>query len=56
MLGRRHQPLIAAWHERLSATKGKFKANAIVANRLGRALYYMLKNGTAFDVEQLIGK
>jgi len=25
-----------------------------VANQLGRALYFMLKNGTAFDREQLI--
>jgi transposase len=55
-LGRRHHPLIAQWHQDLCASKGKFKANAIVANQLGRALYFMLKNGTAFDVEQLIGK
>jgi len=56
---RRHCPLIAAWHEQLSQHKGKFKANAIVANQLGRAIYPAgagLKNGTAFDVEQLVGK
>jgi transposase len=55
VLGRRHQPRLAAWHERLCAQKGAHKANAIVANQLGRALYYMLKNGTGFDVEQLVG-
>ena len=55
VLGRRHSPLIAQWHERLCAKKGSYKANAIVANQLGRALYFMLKNGTAFDVHQLVG-
>jgi transposase len=55
VLGRRHEPRLAAWHQRLCAQKGKFKANAIVANQLGRALYFMLKNGTAFDLDQLIG-
>lgn len=56
VLGRRHNPLIAQWHERLCARKGSFKANAIVANQLGRALYFMLQNGTVFDVHQLIGQ
>ena len=56
VLGRRHCPLIAAWHEQLCQQKGKFKANAIVANQLGRALYFMLTNGTAFDVELLVGR
>ena len=56
VLGRRHQPLIARWHEGLCSNKGKFKANAIVANQLGRCLYFMLRNGTAFDVEKLVGK
>jgi transposase len=54
VLGRRHEPRLAAWHQRLCAQKGKFKANAIVASQLGRALYFMLKNGTAFDLDQLI--
>jgi transposase len=56
VLGRRHCPLIAAWHEQLCQQKGKFKANAIVANQLGRAIYFMLTNGTTFDVELLVGK
>jgi hypothetical protein len=55
VLGRRHEPRLAAWHERLCARKGKFKANAIVASQLGRAIYFMLKNGTAFDLDQLLG-
>lgn len=56
VLGRRHSPLLAAWHEELCQHKGKFKANAIAAQQLGRALYFMLKKGTGFDVEQLVGK
>src|SRR5215470_14379541 len=48
----RHHPRLARWHEQLCAQKGIFKANAIVANQLGRALYFMLKNGTAFDLDQ----
>jgi transposase len=55
VLGRRHDARLAAWHERLCQQKGKFKANAIVASQLGRAIYFMLKNGTAFDIEQLVG-
>jgi hypothetical protein len=35
--------------------KGAFKANAIAANQLGRTLYFMLQNGSAFEVTQLIG-
>jgi transposase len=56
VLGRRHSPLLAAYHDRLVAQKGAFKAHAIVASQLGRALYFMLKNGTAFDLDQLLGK
>ena len=55
VLGRRHEPRLASWHERLCARKGTHKANAIVAHQLGRALYFMLKHGTAFDLDQLIG-
>ena len=54
VLGRRHSPLLAAYHDRLEAQKGSFKANAIVANQLGRAIYFMLKNGTVFNIEQLL--
>jgi hypothetical protein len=27
-----------------------------MANKIGRAVYYMLKNGSVFDVEELAGK
>lgn len=56
MLAKRHCPLIATYYESLEAKVGKFKANTILANKIGRAVYFMLKNGTAFDLEQLVGK
>jgi transposase len=55
ILAKRHNPLIAEFAEALEAKVGKFKANAILANKIGRAVYYMLKNKTAFDVERLVG-
>jgi hypothetical protein len=31
----------------------KFKANTVVAIKLARAVYFMLKNKTVFDAERL---
>lgn len=35
--------------QKLASRHGKGKALAILAHRLGRAVYYMLKNQTPFD-------
>ena len=40
---------LAAYAQRLTAAKGKHVANAILAHKIGRAAYYMLKTGKAFD-------
>ena len=32
----------------------KFKANTVVAIKLARAVYFMLKNKTVFDPERLV--
>lgn len=56
ILAKRHDEHIAALCRRLEVKHCKFKANAIVANKFGRAIYFMLKNKTGFDVAQLIGK
>jgi len=32
----------------------KFKANAVLAIKLARAVYFMLKNKTAFDPDRLV--
>jgi transposase len=51
---KRHHPLLTPYADRLIATHGKFKGNAIMANKLARAVYFMLQKGTGFDPEQLI--
>jgi transposase len=54
VLAKRHDQNIAILAAQLEEKVGKFKANAILANKLCRAVYYMLKNKTAFDVDRLI--
>jgi len=56
ILAKRHDEHIAALCQRLEVKHCKFKANAIVANKFGPAIYFMLKNKTGFDVAQLTGK
>ena len=56
MLGKRHHEELDAFSRRLENKHGKFKGNAILASKLGRAVYYMLRNGTAFDMDQLTGR
>jgi transposase len=45
---------IKAYHERLKNKHGKAKAIAILSHRLGRAVYYMLKNKQAFDMNRFL--
>jgi len=40
--------------ERLTRKHGKGKALAILAHKLGRAVYYMLKNKEPFDEEKFM--
>lgn len=40
------------WKERQAAQRGSGKAMAIVAARLARAAYHMLRKGEAFDEER----
>jgi transposase len=56
VLGKRHHEELDAFSRRLENKHGKFKGNAILASKLGRAVYFMLKNGTGFDVAQLTGR
>ena len=56
VLGKRHHEELDAFSRQLEKKHGKFKGNAILASKLGRAVYFMLKNGTAFDVEKLTGR
>lgn len=54
ILAKQHDPRINIYAERLVAKHGKFKGNAILSNKIARAVYFMLHNKTVFDVEQLI--
>ena len=51
----RYHPELDAYSRHLEKKHGKFKANAILASKLGRAVYFMLSNGTGFDVGKLTG-
>jgi transposase len=42
--------------QRLASKHGKGKALAIMSHRLGRAVYYMLKNQVSFDQERFLHK
>ncbi len=54
VIAKRNHYLLHPYAQRLEAVHGKFKANAILANKLARAIYFMLKEKTVFDPERLI--
>jgi transposase len=54
VIAKRNHPLLTPYADRLVAKHGKFKGNAILADKLARAVYFMLQKGTAFDAERLI--
>jgi transposase len=56
VIAKRDHALIAPLAQRLEAKMGgnKFKANTVLAIKLARAVYFMLKNKTVFDPERLI--
>lgn len=56
VLGKRHHEALDAYSRRLEKKHGKFKGNSILASKLARAAYFMLKNGTSFDLDQLTGQ
>ena len=47
----RHEPTVKAWAARKAKAAGKGKAKAILASKLGRAVYVMLRRGVPFDPE-----
>lgn len=54
ILGKRADPKLNAYFEKLNRQKGKHVANAIVAAKMARAVYFMLDRKTGFSVDQLI--
>jgi transposase len=49
VLCKRADSPLRAFSQQLEAKKGKHVANAIMASKLGRAAYHMLRDGKAFD-------
>lgn len=55
VIAKRDHALIGPLAQRLEARLGnKFKANTVLAIKLARAVYFMLKNQTVFDPERLV--
>lgn len=54
VIAKRNHYLLHPYAQRLEAAHGKFKANAILANKIARAVYFMLKEKTLFNPERLI--
>ncbi len=54
LIAKRKHPLLTPYAEQLINKRGKFKGNAILANKIARAVYHMLQSGTAFDAERVI--
>jgi len=51
LVAKRSHPEIKAMAQRLERKHGKATANAILAHRLARAIFYMLKHGMSFSIE-----
>ena len=50
----RESEAVKEQHQKLKNRHGKARALAILSHKLGRAVYYMLKNKKAFDVNQFV--
>jgi transposase len=50
----RECPEVKQLHNKLKNKHGKARALAIISHKLGRAVYYMLKNNQTFDVKKFI--
>ena len=50
----RHNPEAKKLKEKLDRKHGKAKALSIIATKIGRAVYYMLKRQKAFDMNKFM--
>jgi transposase len=50
----RHTPPAQRYLDQLASTHGKATALSILAHKLGRAVYYMLKRREAFDMKKFL--
>jgi hypothetical protein len=47
---------VQAWQQRLEKKHGKKKTLGILAARLGRTVYHLLRKGVAFDLRRFLGQ
>jgi len=53
---KRTNPLMRAYAKKLEAKHGKPVANAILASKMARSVYFMLKDQKGFDPKKFVGK
>lgn len=53
VLGKQRNPELSKYFQRLEAKKGKHLANGILACKLARAVYFMLRDNKVFDVSKV---
>ena len=53
VLGKRRNPDLKKYYQRLEAKKGKHLANGVLACKLARAVYFMLRDNKVFDVTKV---
>lgn len=51
LVAKRSHPDVRKMTQRLEKRHGKHTANAIMAHRFARAIFYMLKHGMTFSME-----
>jgi len=56
VLGKRRHPELRKYYQKLEAKKGKFLANAILACKYARAVYFMLKDNKVFEPKRITKK
>ena len=52
----REIPDVKKYKEKLQKKHGKAKALSIMAHKIGRAVYYMLKRKEVFDLKKFLNK
>jgi len=52
----RNYPVVKIWKARQEKKHGKKKTLAILAAKLGRAVYHMLRKREAFDIRRFLGQ
>ena len=55
ILGKRSHPKLQSYAQKLQAKRKKPVANAILASKIGRAVYFMLRDKKPFDVNKVTG-